>query len=255
MQEGAEDVGVVVQNHLLKRHRQLPPFGGVKFLGQLLDQRRDFRIVISAKIVAHARNAGGREEILGVAGGGCYQRGGVNIPAAHVRQELPAVCGAVDVHVNADLFEGRLGGLGQQGQLLTGGVGQPADGQLHAVLFPDAVAVGIHPARFLQNRLRTLGVVGFRRDVLAAKGGEAVGERTVGRDAVAVQEGLHEALLVDAHGDCPADGGILDDGAGHVHGAEEGAGGLDGGELITAVFKIGVGLIGHAVGGVDIPGL
>ena len=27
------------------------------------------------------------------------------------------------------------------------------------------------------------------------------------------------------------------------------------GELITAVFKIGVSLIGHAVGGVNIPGL
>ena len=255
MQEGAEDVGVVVQNHLLKRHRHLAPLGGVKFPGQLLDQRRDLRIVINAKIVAHAGNAGGGEEILGVAGGSCYQRGSVNIPAAHVRQKLPAVCSAVDVHVNADLFEGRLGGLGQQGQLLTGGVGQPADGQLHAVLFPDAVAVGIHPARFLQNRLRALGVVGFRRDVLAAEGGEAIGERAAGGNAVAVQKGLHEALLVDAHGDCPADGGVLDNGTGHVHGAEEGAGGLDGGELITAVFKIGVSLIGHAVGGVNIPGL
>ena len=111
LQEGAEDVGVVVQNHLLKRHRHLAPPGGVEFPGQLLDQRRDLRIVISAKIVAHARNAGGGEEILGVAGGSCYQRGSVNIPAAHVRQKLPAVCGAVDVHVNADLFEGRLGGL------------------------------------------------------------------------------------------------------------------------------------------------
>ena len=186
LQEGAEDVGVVVQNHLLKRNRQLPPLGGVKFLGQLLDQRRDLGVIIGAKIVAHAGNAGGGEEILGVAGGGCHQRGGVNIPAAHVRQKLPAVCGAVDVHVNADLFEGRLGGLGQQGQLLTGGVGQPADGQLHAVLFPDAVAVTVHPAGVFQQSLGSLRVESLRRHLFSAEGGEAVGERAVGRDAVAV---------------------------------------------------------------------
>ena len=91
--------------------------------------------------------------------------------------------------------------------------------------------------------------------MLAAEGAETVREGSVGGNAVAVQEGLYKAFLVDAHGNGLADGGILNNGAGHVHAAKEGPGGLDGGELVAAVFKIGVSLVGHAVGSVNVPGL
>ena len=190
-----------------------------------------------------------------VAGGSGDQGGGVDIPAAHVRQKLPAVGGAVDVHRYADFLQGCLGRFCQQGQLLTAGIGQPANGQLHPVLFPDAVPIGVHPAGLFQYSPGPFRVVGFRGDLLTSEGREAVGEGTAAGNPMAIQQGIHKAFLVDAHGNGFPDGLILKDGAFHVHGTEKGPGGLNGGELIAAVFKVGVSLVCHTVGGVNVPGL
>ena len=47
-------------------------------------------------------------------------------------------------------------------------------------------------------------------------------------DLFADGESGYKAFLVDSHCDGFPHGGILNDGAGHVHGRKEGAGGLDG---------------------------
>lgn len=91
-------------------------------------------------------------------------------------------------------------GLGKQGQLLTAGIGQPANGQLGAVLFPDAVAIGVYPACIFQNRLGSFRVIGFGSDLLTAEGGEAVGESTVSGNTVTIQQSGYKAFLVDARG-------------------------------------------------------
>ena len=70
-----------------------------------------------------------------------------------------------------------------------------------------------------------------------------------------VQQRGNEALLVNAHGNGLTDCRVLNDAACHVHRAKECAGGLNAGELIIVVFKVGIRLIRHTVGGVNVPGL
>ena len=70
-----------------------------------------------------------------------------------------------------------------------------------------------------------------------------------------VQQRGDKALLVNAHSNGLTNGRILDDGACHVHGGKERAGGLDAGELIIAVFKVRICFIRHAVSCVNIAGL
>ena len=67
-----------------------------------------------------------------------------------------------------------------------------------------------------------------------------------------IQQRSDEALLVNAHGNGLTHSRILNNGTRHVHGAKERAGGLNAGELIVVVFKVGVSLICHAVSRVDI---
>ena len=101
LQEGAENIGVVIENSLLEFDSQLTALCGVELGGQLFNHCADFLVLISAKVVAHSGQTTGGEEILWIAGGGCHQSGGVNVPAGHVGKELPAVCSAVDVHIDA----------------------------------------------------------------------------------------------------------------------------------------------------------
>ena len=70
-----------------------------------------------------------------------------------------------------------------------------------------------------------------------------------------VQQRGNETLLVNAHGNGLADCRVLDDTACHVHRAKECAGGLNAGELIVVVFKVGIRLIRHTIGRVNVPGL
>ena len=77
----------------------------------------------------------------------------VHVPRAGVAADLGVVRRAVHLHVEADLLERRLRRLGEQRQLKTPGVGQPAHGERLAVLLANAVAVGVHPARLLEELL------------------------------------------------------------------------------------------------------
>ena len=69
LQEGAEEVGVVVQDLLLELNSQLAALGSVELGGELLDQGIDLSVLVSAEVVALAGQAAGGEEILRVAGG------------------------------------------------------------------------------------------------------------------------------------------------------------------------------------------
>ena len=70
LQEGTENIGVVIENRLLETYSQLAPFGGVELGGQFFDHGADFLVLLGAKVVAHAGQAAGGEEILRIAGGG-----------------------------------------------------------------------------------------------------------------------------------------------------------------------------------------
>ena len=72
---------------------------------------------------------------------------------------------------------------------------------------------------------------------------------------MSIQQRGNEALLVNAHGNGLADRRVLDDAACHVHRAKECARSLNAGELIVVVFKVGIRLIRHTVGGVNVSGL
>ena len=252
LQEGAEYVGIVVQDRLLQFNGKLPSLCRIEFRAHLFDQFGDVLVFIGAEIVAHAGKAAGGKEVLGVSGRRRDQGGGVNIPAVHLGQEFPPVGRAVDIQLDADILERGLGGLGQKRKLLTAGVGKPADGQLLSVLFTDAVAVGILPSGILQNLCCPFRIKFFCLYILSAEGTESVGESTVAGGTVSFQQCRDKAFLVDPHGNGPADRRILDDRACHVHGSKKGAGCLDGRKLEAVVFKIRIGLIGHTVGGVDV---
>ena len=200
----------------------------------------------------------GVEEVLGIAQTGVDVGADPDVPCRGILADAVVILGAVDLYVNADVLERGLRGFGQQGQLLTGRVGQPADRELDAVLFADAVAVGVDPAGGLQLGFGLIGIKGHGLNALTER--EAVGEGTGRGVAVAVEQHVDEVLLVDAHGDRLADGGIAHDRiAGvllvEVHHAPEAAAGLDAGELVVVVLKERIAGIGHAVGCVDFAGL
>ena len=124
--------------------------------------------------------------------------------------------------------------------------------------FADAVAVGVDPAGGLQLGFGLIGIKGHGLNALTER--EAVGEGAGRGVAVAVEQHVDEVLLVDAHGDRLAHGGITHDRVAgvllvEVHHAPEAAAGLDAGELVVVVLKERIAGIGHAVGCVDFSGL
>ena len=116
----------------------------------------------------------GIKEVGGVAQTGVDIGADPDVPLGGILADGVVILRTVDLDLDADLLERSLRGLGQQRQLLTGRVGQPADGQLLSVLLADAVAVRIDPAGLLQNGLGLRGIIGDRIDALAE--GKAVGE-------------------------------------------------------------------------------
>ena len=255
LQEGAENIGIVIQDQLLQFYRDLASLCGIEFRGQLVDQRGDFFVFIGAEIIAHARETAGGEKVLGVSGRSRDQGGSVDVPAVHVRKKFAAVGSTVDVGLDADLLERGLYGLSQQGKFLAAGIGQPADRQLFAILLTDAVSVGILPSCLFQNLFSLFRIIGLCFYIFASEIAESIRESSVSGHSVPFQECCHKALLIDPHGNRFSDRGILDNRARHVHRREKGPGRRDGGELETVIFKIRIGFIGHSVGGVNVAGL
>ena len=103
---------------------------------------------------------------------------------------------AVDDDVKPDRPEGSLRGFGQQRQLLTAGIREPANGQLLPILFPDAVAIHVHPACLFQNSARAVRIIFLGRDRIAPER-KNIRKGAGGRISVPVQQIGHEALFVD----------------------------------------------------------
>ena len=228
LQERTENIGVIIQNLLLKFDGKFSSLCRVKLGAHLFDQVRDFCIFIGTEIVTHAWQTAGGKEVLGVAGRCRDQGRGINIPALHLCQEITPVGCAVDIKLNSDVLERGLRGLGQKRKLLTAGIGQPADRKLLPVLFADAVAIGILPSRFFQNFGCTFRIIGFRLYIFSAECAEAVGKRAVSGLSVSFQKRRDKSLLIDSHGNGLADCRILNDRARHVHGCKKGSGCVDG---------------------------
>ena len=75
-EEGAEDIGVVVQDGLLQLDGELGALGSVKLGGELVEQVVDVLVLVGTEVVAHAGHAAGGEEVLRVAGGCGHESGG-----------------------------------------------------------------------------------------------------------------------------------------------------------------------------------
>lgn len=176
-QEGAEDVGVVVQQLLLHLDGDLRTLGRIEGGAQLDGKFLELVAVVAAGVLDRFVQTVGVEEVLGIAQAGVDVGADPDVPCRGILADAVVILGAVDLYVNADVLERGLRGFGQQGQLLTGRVGQPADRELDAVLFADAVAVGVDPAGGLQLGPGLIGIKGHGLNALTER--EAVGEGAV----------------------------------------------------------------------------
>ena len=173
-QEGAEDIGIVVQQLLLHLNGNLGACGRIECAAELNGQLLQPVAVVAAGVLDGGVQTVGIKEVGGVAQTGVDIGADPDVPLGGILADGVVILRTVDLDLDADLLERSLRGLGQQRQLLTGRVGQPADGQLLSVLLADAVAVRIDPAGLLQNGLGLRGIIGDRIDALAE--GKAVGE-------------------------------------------------------------------------------
>ena len=158
-QMGAENIGVVIQNRLLHLYRQLTPALCIKSSCHLRLQRFQLIGMVMAVIDRGAVQAMGGKEIFRITGGRCNHGAGIDVPGGRILADAVVIGRTVDGYVDSNILQGRLYGFGQKGQLLTAGIGQPTDGQLRAILFPDAIAVTICPACVLKHLLRALRIV------------------------------------------------------------------------------------------------
>lgn len=114
-QEGAEDVGVVVQQLLLHLDGDLRTLGRIEGGAQLDGKLLELVAVVAAGVLDRFVQTIGVEEILGIA------RPGVDVGADQMSHALwdiadaVVILGAVDLHVDADVLERGLRGFGQQG--------------------------------------------------------------------------------------------------------------------------------------------
>ena len=108
LQERAEDVGIVVQDFLLKFYRKFCTLVGIELECKFFHHFIDFVALICTEVIALIGQAACCKEILRVAGRSSYKCRSVNIKAGHVSKEFAAVCRIVDVDFNAYFLQVRL---------------------------------------------------------------------------------------------------------------------------------------------------
>ena len=253
-QEGAEDIGIVIQQLLLHLDGNSAAFILVKCSAQFGCQFLKSVAVVTAVILDRTVQAVGCKEVCRITKPRIDVSTDPNIPRCGILTDGVVILRAVDLNIHADPLERGLRRLGQQRKLLTGGISQPANSELDAILLANTIAIGVDPTGFLKDLLGLLGIIAF--GLYALTKGEAVRESAGSGVAIAVEQHIHKALLVNAQSDRLADGRVLHDSrAGifvvQVHHAPEAAAGLDAGELVVVVLKKRVAGISHAVGSID----
>ena len=119
-QEGAEDIGVVVQQLLLHLDGDLRALGRIEGGAQLDGKLLELVAVVAAGVLDRFVQTVGVKEILRVAQTGVDVGADPDVPCRGILADAVVILGAVDLYVDTDVLERGLRGFGQQRQLLTG---------------------------------------------------------------------------------------------------------------------------------------
>ena len=103
-QEGAEDVGVVVQQLLLHLDGDLRTLGRIEGGAQLDGKLLELVAVVAAGVLDRFVQTVGVEEVLGIAQAGVDVGADPDVPCRGILADAVVILGAVDLYVNCLLY-------------------------------------------------------------------------------------------------------------------------------------------------------